>query len=625
MKGRVHILVQGALLSAFALPACSDPSAPSTTPVDLGIAGEEICPAHENWLSGDTPEYSTDPETFFKPAAHPASECPFYSLAWQNFLYATQPDAQGIPRLASYSTIDDIFTPIEALPAGALNPTGSPRGNANRSWLGLIEQAGRREVAIDQNGRTLYYGIHVNQAFVDFVKDQGLTTAYAIQNAPNDLVLPPGMVEFKSAWQQVDDGQDVGTYVSTKAWVPNITVDKSGGSDPATWKLVEDHNHPHEITVRLLALHVVVTFPGHPEFFWGHLEHTDVDMGDANQRDWKAENGYRSIAPVTVRRDADKILLNPDDKDNTDIPDPVSDTGVNAGNKQYILYKAGTPTQLSSQAIENVAQFFKEESQKFLNTDGSPVQTSIYRLFPASKSNTTHPDDAISSLNHNVEALFRKYAANLLPNDFRGNYRLLGGQWMDKPAFFRLNSLIQNDANDPTDFLLDGRVHPELDATQAADRDAVIGHLVGDPAVSAAVDDIAANGSDSPFSILAGEDRMSGAPLESFTQPRAQFPNCFSCHNTKTIASHGVPYKGPTDGSILLSPKLINVSHVFSEFVRDECDKAPFNTKTVRDTDVNTIFGRDLHDPAFGNIDLGAQVALCPPPSGMPPTGGAGQ
>jgi N-acetylglutamate synthase-like GNAT family acetyltransferase len=66
--------------------------------------------------------------------------------------------------------------------------------------LGLIQQAGFRDVAIDENGRTLYYGIHINQTFADFIKEQGLTTAYAVQTAPNDLVLPPGLVEFKSVW-----------------------------------------------------------------------------------------------------------------------------------------------------------------------------------------------------------------------------------------------------------------------------------------------------------------------------------------------------------------------------------------------------------------------------------------
>jgi hypothetical protein len=181
MKGKTRFLMQGMSLAfASALTACSDPNAPSTSPVIIDIPTEEICAAHSNWLPSP-PEYSTDPQTFFKPAAHPESECPFYSLAWQNFLYATQPlDTDGTPRIKTYPTIDDIFTPIVPLPAGALAPQGKSRGTEKRSWLGLIEQAGFRDVAVDQNGRTLYYGIHVNQAFADFIQEQGLTT-YAVQ------------------------------------------------------------------------------------------------------------------------------------------------------------------------------------------------------------------------------------------------------------------------------------------------------------------------------------------------------------------------------------------------------------------------------------------------------------
>jgi hypothetical protein len=596
------------------LAACSDPSAPSTARITIDKGEEEICPAHANWLP-DAPEYSTDQQTFFKPAAHPDSECPFYSLAWQNFLYATKPiDGDGTPRLKTYPVLDDIFTPIQPLPNDVLAPVGEPRGTAKRSWLGLIEQAGFRNVAIDENGRTLYYGIHVNQAFADFIKEQGLTTAYAVQNAPKDLVLPPGMVEFKSAWEQVDNDADTDGWISTKAWVPHISVDKSAGTDPATWKLVEDHTKPTEITVRLLGLHVVVTFPGHPEFFWGHLEHTTVDMTPgATDTDFKSENGFRNLAPITVIKDADGVLLNPDSKDNVDIMFPVS-----TEENKYVLYKAGTPVNESNVPLkpEQLGQLFDEPSQKFLDSSGQPARTSIYRLFPASKSNTTHPDDAISSLNHNVEAMFRKSADILQANDFRGHYRLVGGQWMDKPAFFALNFPIQNDFSSP---LLDGTVHGDEDATQAGDRQTALQGLSGDDAKKAANDDILAHGSDSAFSVLAGEDRMSGMPLESFTQTRGAFSNCFTCHNTTMIASNGVPYKSDDNGRILMPAKLLNVSHVFSEFVRDECDK-PENWKKVSELPTGNLRDELVGDPNLKDPSV-STVAVCPPPSAAPAAG----
>src|SRR6185503_4945590 len=87
----------------------------------------------------------------------------------------------------------------------------------------------------------------------------------------------------------------------------------------------------------------------------------------------------------------------------------------------------------------------------FRTADGFIAQTSIYRMFPASKGNTIDPDDAITSLNHNFEALFLDYANSgiLSARDRRGFYRLVGAQWMDKPAFFDTDKTIQNDITSP--------------------------------------------------------------------------------------------------------------------------------------------------------------------------------
>src|SRR6185295_17567642 len=113
-------------------------------------------------------------------------------------------------------TIDTMFTFTKPLPS-------------TRSWLGDIKQAGGRQILIDQNGRTLFYGIHANQAF-----------------------------------------------------------DGPGG----TPKIHEDRDNPREITVRLLALHVVFTLPGHPEFVWATFEHSD------GVPDNRATDLHRDVAPI---------------------------------------------------------------------------------------------------------------------------------------------------------------------------------------------------------------------------------------------------------------------------------------------------------------------------------------
>ena len=75
--------------------------------------------------------------------------------------------------------------------------------------------------------------------------------------------------------------------------------------------------------------------------------------------------------------------------------------------------------------------------------------------------------------------------------------------------------------------------------------------------------DIRANGSDSPSSILAGEDRLSSTAMESFTQPPGSFPNCLSCHNTQAINSNGVSCARDSTGIKLLDPGLYATAEVF--------------------------------------------------------------
>ncbi|HEY3595020.1 MAG TPA: hypothetical protein VGL13_14145, partial [Polyangiaceae bacterium] len=189
---RTLLMLSGGALGFAALTSCSDPGEVDfTSHAPLGVTGgaggtstastggaagmggeepppppeeEEICPASPGWLPV-TPSLRQ-----FKPPPHPATECDFYRGGVQTFLVATQPHPDtGEPNIKYLPTIDDIFTKTTPLPANALAPMGQPRGTALRSWLGDIKQAGGRQILIDQNGHTIYYGIHVNQAFADFI------------------------------------------------------------------------------------------------------------------------------------------------------------------------------------------------------------------------------------------------------------------------------------------------------------------------------------------------------------------------------------------------------------------------------------------------------------------------
>jgi hypothetical protein len=484
---------------------------------------EEICASSMDWLP------QTPPVSMYLPQPHPDSECPFYRGAWQNFLIALQPtsttDPSGKPAILSYPNVDSVF--LAKIPH-----------QANRSFLGDIKQAGGRQILIDQNGNTLFYGIHVNPAFADFIKNNQLQTADQLKAYPSDdvkknLQFPAGVAEYKTAWQVVEGdaaavAEQTSNYIWTETTVPTLS------RDPKTNVLIEDRNTPRKVTARLLAIHVVFTLPGHPEFIWGSFEHS---MGAPDVR---AADGQRDVAPTFGSANPDPVN-DPENRKKMDVvsPDPK------------ILYHGGTPAMLANVAIP--------EAQLNLVDQKFPGQsTSVYRMFPASKSNTTHPDDAVTSLNHNVEVLFTMMQGQMAPNDKRGNYRLVGAQWMDKPRFFDVNIPIQNDQASP--FLKDH-----------IDRDGDTFKTIPAVSIATLTKAIEDKGSDSPLSILAGEDRMSSTAMESFTQGVNSFPNCFSCHNTQAVVTTGVPKDRADVAAVkLLDPGLLNVSHVLSQFLLEE-------------------------------------------------------
>jgi hypothetical protein len=440
---------------------------PADPPVPDG--GAATCPANlkdvDSWLP------VTPPVVGCKPPAHPETECRFYQFSWQNFLIATQPDAAGKPAFLDWGTIENTFGPGAGQPA-----IGVPH------LSGGITQAGGRQVLIDQKGHAIYYGMHMNQAFVDFVDVYGLRTADAVRNADPLLEFPPGVVELKSAWQIVDDKAPPANYIVAKVTVPTLSLVNN--------QVVADETKPRMVTVALLALHVVFTLPGHPEFIWSTFQHVDAQ-------------GLTDVAPSPMN--------NPNATPSATV---ISRSGG-------ALYQAGTTAANANRGLP--ALTFDEATQTF-----PAQQTSIYRMFPGSKSNTTDLDDDVTSINEIMRARFAR--ATLPATDRRGNYLLVGAIWQDRPdRSFALNKALVNDDTIP---------------------------------------DIIKNGGDSPLSITGGEDRLSSTAMESFTQAANSFPNCFSCHDTRAATARGVPLARDQTAPMTLGPKMLNVSHIFNEVSR---------------------------------------------------------
>lgn len=589
----VGVLTAGACAYVALAASCTDPTnfRPAAQSEDAGapVVANEDCPASAEWFP------TTPPVRMFLPTAHPDTECPFYRGAYQNFLLATQPQPNGDPAIVSYPTIDDAFV-------GAPH---APRNTAQRAWLGAVRQAGERQVLVDQDHHTLYYGIHMNQAFVDFIRANNLQTINGILQVDPYLSFPPGLVEFKTAWKDIDPGDfpggvvpppggyagdpgDYSNYITTKAWVPTLS------QDPTTGILVEDPNHPRLIKVALVALHSVYTVPGHPEFVWGSVQHVNVRAIDqtASAVQGAPMSGAPDDQPDTP---ALPVITEPDggpgDPNNLDVTTVL-------GQSKFLLYAAGTPENAANHAYTN------QELQLDPSTQSFPgQQTSIYRMFPGSKSQQLGPDTAIISLNQNLAAIAAQQSASGAL-DVRSNYRIVAAVWMDKPALFGLGangqgiSIQNDDGTNPLilDALTDGGIHPELNegsfcgtpiGPNGASGDTPAGQtgntvpgcvtradvLASGPSPQQAIEqDLLTSGTDSPFSILGGEDRLSSTSMESFTQSPNSFPNCFSCHNTQPITTNGTPtYRDPTTQVLLPRPALINVSHLFSEFILREC------------------------------------------------------
>jgi hypothetical protein len=650
MRGKHYILAAYGLTSLAALTACKDPTAstPKALAIDAGagaVALNEDCPAGDDWLpdGGGSPP----PVRMFTPPPHPDTECPFYRGAYQNFLIATTPLANGDPAIVRYATLDDAFTSATphlvrntgdpsadpyANPTGATGATTVRSGQATgRAWLGAVLQAGQRNALIDQDHHTLYYGLHMNQAFVDFIKANGLDTVQGIMNVDSNLEFPPGLVEFKTAWKDIDprdfpdasgklgtpngivsppgdiknnpilqgDPGDYSNYITTTAWIPWLT------QDPTTHFIKEDRDHPVQRKVALVAIHCVYTLPGHPEFVWGSIQHVNRNVVDP------APLAYAHV----------RIMGAPDSQPNTTgpgnvpaLPDAMHPQNDNVSTPpdqfSYLLFKGGTPENSGNYGLAQQQLMLDEASQSFKNDP-----TNVYRMFPGSKSTTLQPDSAVFSLNSNLNVLFDTALAakSIDPMvDKRQHYRLVAAVWMDKPALLGLGPdgrgmVLQNDdtnplviaakQGDPMPSISQGTFcGTPLDSTMTSgDMPNADGTNNTVPGCLTRADDLALPGSpqpqnprvdpsagfanttlgtDSEFSILGGEDRLSSTAMETFTQ-NGQFHNCFACHNTQPITTNGTPTSLAPQATVLI-PKAakINVSHLFSEFVLREQEAA---------------------------------------------------
>jgi hypothetical protein len=210
--------------------------------------------------------------------------CQIYQWAWQNFLFVTQSDGTGATFL-NYPTFEDAFK-IKASPLFPDKMHGSlslaPRDSKSPKDIGVIEhqRALPRHVLIDQAGNPIWYAIHVNDKYIQFLRDYRLTdpTVLGSLRPLTDLAFRPGVVELKSAWKIVDGTNAPKNYITSKARIPVFKNDNG--------TIVTDGR---DVTVALLALRVAGVIEGHPEFIWATFEHVNHETNG----DWRRRGAGR--------------------------------------------------------------------------------------------------------------------------------------------------------------------------------------------------------------------------------------------------------------------------------------------------------------------------------------------
>lgn len=312
---------------------------------------EEKCDAPAEWFkeSGTPPV----PEDFKIPDS--GDECKFYQWAWQTFLWLTQSDhGSPTPRFVLFKTPNELFDAsgdrklqLIAAPEGkhegrkllSLSVRNSPRTSREIS-AAAATQAGSQGLLVDGNRRAVYYGLHINDRFISFVRnDLKLTNPDKIKDVDPTREFVPGCLELKSSWrvlteqeQQPDNLKKLQEqFFIIDALVPTLVAAKDPDTGAPTVKA--DPTKPRKEKVALVGLHVVGTIVDHPEFIWASFEHVrnsptppkpnlGADEPIDDQRDYtfyrkgkkKKEcnvNPLDPLNPTLKLTDADKQTLEP--------------------------------------------------------------------------------------------------------------------------------------------------------------------------------------------------------------------------------------------------------------------------------------------------------------------------
>jgi hypothetical protein len=397
-------------LQVFFLCTCS--RAPS-------VATPSVATPNGTSESG-SPKGCSAPAEWFGPSGAPESnndkisdsgdECAFYKWAYQTFLHEAQWGDAKRPRFLEYPGPDRVFFRQGEPSAATLRfPDASdsrislaPRVALSSDVATSLDEVTQADAGllIDSNHRAIYYGVHLNGKYVDFIAHNKLQDPRKLAGPELSLIpFPIGTLELKSSWKILGPNDASDTYITTTA---RISLLKNVGGHPK----IDRKAPPKEVVVGLVGLHVVGVIDGHPEFIWSTFEHKD------NAPNLRIPPAFaKGDYPVDFERD-------------------------------YTFYPKRTPV-ASCNVKFPPAQKLDPMTQLFLET------TPVYREY--AHGGEPHPEDQINPLNESV-------LHQLAPTSKLRNYELVGAVWLRSIDDFKVGRDFGKESPESLEKLFAGEV-----------------------------------------------------------------------------------------------------------------------------------------------------------------------
>ena len=331
-------------------------------------AQQPTCTAPPAWFPhSQTPEQNS--------AGFPGNpvNCDFHQWSWNAFLWLTQ-DVKGVPRFLRFPADG-----IEVRPGILSALIGrSPQART----LAIVQQAGPDGIMVDLQGRAIYYSIHSNSTFGDFIKQNGLTDPAKLRAFDPNKSFPVGTLTLKAAWKVVAPGEDVSTFYTRAAQIALLTTRNGKITVSRRTKLAK---------VALVGFHIAGAVNGHPEMIWATFEHV---------------------------------------RNAPDLPEPVNTMAPDApvSKENFTFYKANTPFRDCNINSAGAGALKLNEARQTL----SPV-TQVCRIIPSGGGSANNVGN-IKSMNDSVHSQLK---------DVFNNYFEVGAIWFNATDALKPNCTFQ--------------------------------------------------------------------------------------------------------------------------------------------------------------------------------------